>query len=86
MAIHKVSELDIDEVIGATYGSRDFDRAIPKHRIPKEEIPAQHAYSLIHDMLMLDGNSRLNLATFVTTWMEPEAKQLLNELSWKNLD
>jgi glutamate decarboxylase len=32
---------------------------------------AEMAYEIIHDELMLDGNSRLNLATFVTTWMEP---------------
>jgi glutamate/tyrosine decarboxylase-like PLP-dependent enzyme len=30
------------------------------------------AYQLIHDELMLDGNARLNLATFVGTWMEPQ--------------
>ena len=34
---------------------------------------AATAYRLVHDELMLDGNSRLNLATFVTTWMEPQA-------------
>ncbi len=34
---------------------------------------------------MLDGNSRLNLATFVTTWMEPEAKQLMAETFDKNM-
>jgi glutamate decarboxylase len=33
----------------------------------------------------LDGNSRLNLATFVTTWMEPEARQLMNETFDKNM-
>jgi glutamate decarboxylase len=31
------------------------------------------AYRFIHDELMLDGNSHLNLATFVTTWMDPQA-------------
>ena len=46
---------------------------ISKNRMPAEESPAHVAYQLIHEELMLDGNSRLNLATFVTTWMEPEA-------------
>ena len=32
------------------------------------------AYQLVHDELMLDGNARLNLATFVTTWMEPRGR------------
>jgi glutamate decarboxylase len=34
---------------------------------------------------MLDGNARLNLATFVTTWMEPEAERLMAECSPKNM-
>jgi len=34
---------------------------------------------------MLDGNSRLNLATFVTTWMEPEAERLMAETFDKNM-
>jgi glutamate decarboxylase len=36
-------------------------------------VPADVAYQLIHDELLLDGSARLNLATFVTTWMEPQA-------------
>ncbi len=43
------------------------------------------AYQLIHDELMLDGNARLNLATFVTTWMEPEAERLMVESFDKNM-
>ena len=34
---------------------------------------------------MLDGNARLNLATFVTTWMEPEAVQLMSSCFDKNI-
>ena len=40
---------------------------------------------MIHDELLLDGSSRLNLATFVTTWMEPEADQLMAEAFDKNM-
>jgi glutamate decarboxylase len=32
------------------------------------------AYQVIHDELMLDGNARMNVATFVSTWMEPQAE------------
>ncbi|BFO14081.1 glutamate decarboxylase [Streptomyces sp. KM77-8] len=39
----------------------------------------------MHDELMLDGNARLNLATFVTTWMEPEAGVLMGECRDKNM-
>jgi glutamate decarboxylase len=43
------------------------------------------AYRFIHDELMLDGSSRLNLATFVTTWMDPEAERLMAETFDKNM-
>ena len=43
------------------------------------------AYQIIHDELMLDGNARMNLATFVTTWMEPQAEKLMAECLDKNM-
>ncbi len=58
---------------------------IPKDFLPASSMPAATAYQIIHDELMLDGNARLNLATFVTTWMEPEAEQLMAECSSKNM-
>jgi hypothetical protein len=42
------------------------------------------AYEIIHDELMLDGNARLNLATFVTTWLELLAEKLMAECADKN--
>jgi glutamate decarboxylase len=39
----------------------------------------------VHDELMLDGNARLNLATFVSTWMEPQAERLMGETFDKNM-
>ncbi|MBP2319907.1 glutamate decarboxylase [Kibdelosporangium banguiense] len=62
---------------------------VPMH-IPKNELPARGldpdlAYQLVHDELMLDGNARLNLATFVTTWMEPTADKLMAECFDKNM-
>ena len=52
---------------------------IPSLRMPAEENDPEVAYRFIHDELMLDGNSRLNLATFVTTWMDDEAERLMSE-------
>ncbi len=43
------------------------------------------AYQFVHDELMLDGNARQNLATFVTTWMEPQAGQLMSDCLAKNM-
>lgn len=85
MALHKAKKFDPEELIVTTYGSRDFDQPVPKHQMPEKEMPAEHAYSLVKDMLMLDGNSRLNLATFVSTWMEPEARKLMTETFDKNM-
>jgi glutamate decarboxylase len=58
--------------------------APPKLRLAAGELPPDAAYQLVHDELMLDGNARLNLATFVTTWMEPQAHQLIAETLDKN--
>jgi glutamate/tyrosine decarboxylase-like PLP-dependent enzyme len=48
-------------------------------------MPPDVAYQIVHDELMLDGNARLNLATFVTTWMEPQAERLMAERLDKNM-
>ena len=58
---------------------------IPRDAIPDEELSPDVAYQIIHDELMLDGNARLNVATFVTTWMEPQAQQLMTECFDKNM-
>jgi glutamate decarboxylase len=57
----------------------------PMYRIPDGPMAPTTAYRLIHDELMLDGNARLNLATFVTTYMEPEATMLMAECAEKNM-
>lgn len=74
-----------NEAIVPIYGSRSMQEVVPKYEIPKTEMPSRTAYDLVHDQLMLDGNARLNLATFVTTWMEPEAQQLMAETFDKNM-
>jgi glutamate decarboxylase len=43
------------------------------------------AYQVVHDEAMLDGNARLNLATFVGTWMDPMASKLYAEAFDKNM-
>ncbi len=58
---------------------------VPMLRLPECGMSPGTAYQIIHDELMLDGNARLNLATFVTTWMEPEAERLMTECSPKNM-
>ena len=57
----------------------------PRFTIPDGESLPATAYQVVHDEVMLDGNSRLNLATFVGTWMEKEASQLYAETFDKNM-
>jgi glutamate decarboxylase len=57
----------------------------PKHVMPESGMRPDTAYQVVHDELMLDGNARLNLATFVTTWMEPQAERLMSETFDKNM-
>jgi glutamate decarboxylase len=58
---------------------------IPKHSFPARGIDPDIAYQIVHDELMLDGNARLNLATFVTTWMDHQATRLMTESFDKNM-
>ena len=67
-----------------TYGSRYMAAPIPKYRMPRKGIPAEIAYRVIKDELNLDGNPSLNLASFVTTWMDDGAHRLLCESFGKN--
>jgi glutamate decarboxylase len=57
----------------------------PRERLLDDALPPDTAVQLVRDELMLDGNARLNLATFVTTWMEPQARELMAEFVDKNV-
>ncbi|MFI5776630.1 glutamate decarboxylase [Nocardia sp. NPDC051570] len=59
--------------------------SIPRNRMPAGDLDPDTAYQIVHDELLLDGNARLNLATFVTTWMEPKARELMSECFDKNM-
>ena len=77
-------EGEAGSLTNTTYSSRYFTDEIPEHAIPKASMPARAAYQLISDELNLDGNPALNLASFVTTWMEPEAQALATETLNRN--
>ena len=66
------------------YGSRELCEAVPRYELPQHGMPSRSAYQIIHDELNLDGNPALNLASFVTTWMEPEADKLMVESFGRN--
>ncbi|MFF3839253.1 glutamate decarboxylase [Streptomyces sp. NPDC001930] len=94
MALHKGSptspaqperRLALNPFFGEANPVGGMTEAPPHHQLPDGPLPPSSAYQLVHDELMLDGNSRLNLATFVTTWMEPQAGILMAECRDKNM-
>ena len=68
------------------YASSDLSSGLPKSSFPALERNPRHVYAAIHDELMLDGNSRQNLATFCQTWVEPELHKLMDECIDKNIE
>lgn len=67
------------------FGTAEEFRVAPKFEMPDHSMSGEVAYQLVHDEAMLDGNSRLNLATFVTTWMDDYARRVMTENMDKNM-
>src|SRR5512144_3201843 len=73
------------DTVSYAYGGRLGLQPLPKNQLPQEGRTPDNAYRVVHDELLLDGSSRLNLATFVTTWMDPQAGALMAETFDKNM-
>jgi len=58
---------------------------LPRFVLPDEPTDPDTAYQIVHDESMLDGNARLNLATFVGTWMDDQSNRLYAETADKNM-
>ncbi|WP_428559947.1 MAG: glutamate decarboxylase [Solidesulfovibrio sp. DCME] len=84
MALHQKDSVR-DDLMDDVYASADLGIAIPKYRFPQQEQRPRDIYQIVHDELMLDGNSRQNLATFCQTWLEPEIAKLMDECLDKNM-
>jgi glutamate decarboxylase len=61
-----------------------FQQRVDPFVFPEHGMEPDAAYELLHTALMLDGRPTLNLASFVTTWMEPQAEALIHETLRKN--
>jgi glutamate decarboxylase len=83
-SMHELN-LASDEQISPTYAARSFSHPIPKYKLPAQGLSSQAAYRLVSDELELDGIPGLNLASFVTSWMEPQADVLAAQTLGKNL-
>ncbi len=67
------------------YAAAELGKPLPHDRIPEHEAPGDQVYAALRDELLLDGNSRQNLATFCQTWVEPEIRRLMDDCIDKNM-
>ncbi|KAJ9111837.1 hypothetical protein QFC20_002424 [Naganishia adeliensis] len=81
----KQAKKDIHFENSLVYGSQFAAEELPHFEMRDEPMPAETAYQLVHDELQGDGSTSLNLASFVTTYMEPHAEKLMTESMTKNM-
>ncbi|MGW5311121.1 glutamate decarboxylase [Nocardia thailandica] len=70
---------------GDLFSLPGLSRPSPHSGFPLHELFPQVAYELVHNELLLDGTSRMNLATFCTTWVDDQARRLMAESLDKNI-
>src|SRR6201995_2959234 len=66
------------------YGNAFLRSDAPDHRLPPSGMPPADAMRLVGEEMVLDGIPFRNLATFVTTWMEPEAQRVIADNLHRN--
>ena len=85
--ISRATEADLDDVVALNpmFTRPGEATELSRYSIPATESLPETAYQIVHDEAMLDGNARLNLATFVGTWMDDHARRLYAETFDKNM-
>ena len=73
-----------DQTVVPIHATSAFQQGIAPDGFPAQGMDPDAAYELLRTALMLDGRPTLNLASFVTTWMEPQAEALIHETLRKN--
>ncbi|KDE07904.1 glutamate decarboxylase [Microbotryum lychnidis-dioicae p1A1 Lamole] len=73
----KDSPSEAHHVSSTVYGNSLARNGIRRFELPEQELPATIVQRFISDELLLDGNPAMNLASFVTTYQEPEAERLM---------
>lgn len=81
---NKTRKSEIRPFTSYTYAGRWVTDKVLRNKFPETSMDSRAAYQLIHDEMNLDGNPALNLASFVTTWMEDEAEKIIMESLNKN--
>ncbi|MEU1118796.1 MULTISPECIES: glutamate decarboxylase [unclassified Streptomyces] len=84
MGLHKVSAGN-RQAYDDVYSTPISARRLPAHRIPEHSSDPRAVAAMVGDELALDGNSSQNLATFCTTWAEPEVHHLMDLCLDKNM-
>ena len=72
------------DALAERYGNRFLLEPAPDNALPKHGMRSVDAMRLVEEELVLDGIPMRNLATFVTTWMEPEAQRVIAENLHRN--
>jgi glutamate decarboxylase len=83
MGLHNTEELKATPTHEVEQSAHDADAET--YVFPESRQDPQSVYECIHNQLVLDGNSQQNLATFCTTWIEPEVEHLMSESADKNM-
>src|SRR4249919_3980780 len=77
--------MSTDAIPPATlFGGGFATREVPSLTFPDQGMSATDAMRLVAEELVLDGDPARNLATFVTTWMEPQAQRVIAENLHRN--
>ena len=84
MPLHEIVE-HADAVLSGTYASQPAGHELPKYTIPEQCSDPRIIFNLVRDELFLDGNSRQNLATFCTTFVDDEVHPLMDLSVDKNM-
>ncbi len=66
------------------FGNRFLTEEVPSISFPVSGMSPTDAMRLVGEDLALEGDPMRNLATFVTTWMEPEAQRIIGENLHRN--
>jgi glutamate decarboxylase len=73
-----------DREAEALFGNRFLTEVAPSTSFPQSGMSPTDAMRLVDEDLNLEGDPQRNLATFVTTWMEPQAQRIIAENLHRN--
>jgi len=85
MTLHHYEKKRDDEGFEDLYTNKISQTQLPKNELPEEASDPKVIRQLVIDELFMDGNARQNLATFCTTYIEDEVRDLMDLSIDKNM-